>query len=173
MKKTEAEVIIGIAKYLINGKMIEEPVQISLDGMHKKSYPKWEEEIKEEIKEEKIIEKTNSGFGDVVATFNKKFSDEIGKSKLFIECKKGSYSISKTSEEYKLMREAIGQIATVENYDSNTLYAIAVPKSDRTVKLAEEWIKREGIKKLGLKILLIDDNDNVFGLDDNFEKPNR
>lgn len=169
MKKTEAEVIIGIAKYLINQKMIEGSVQISLDGMHKKSYPQWNEKIKVE----EILEKTNSGFGDVVATFNKQFSNKIGKSKLFIECKKGSYSNSKTSQEYKLMREAIGQIATVDNYDSNTLYAIAVPKSDRTVKLAEDWIKREGIKKLGLKILLIDDNDNVFGLDDNYRKPNR
>jgi hypothetical protein len=163
MKKTEAEVIIGIAKYLINQKMIEGSVQISLDGMHKKAYPKWEEQIKDVP----ITENTNSGFGDVVVDFNKQFANKIGKSRLFIECKKGSYSNSKTSQEYKLMREAIGQIATVENYDSKTLYAIAVPKSPRTVKLAEEWLKREGIKKLELKILLIDDNDNVFGLDNN------
>lgn len=163
MKKTEAEVIIGIAKYLIRKKMIEGSVLISLDGMHKKVYPQW----CERIKDENIIENTNSGFGDVVATFNEQFSVKIGKNKLHIECKKGSYLKSKTSEEYKLMREAIGQIATVENYDSNTLYAIAIPKSDKTVKLAEDWIKRDGIKKLGIKILLIDDKDNVFGLESN------
>ena len=108
MKKTEAEVIIGIAKYLINQKMIEGSVQISLDGMHKKAYPKWEEQIKDVP----ITENTNSGFGDVVVDFNKQFANKIGKSRLFIECKKGSYSNSKTSQEYKLMREAIGQIAT-------------------------------------------------------------
>lgn len=163
MKKTEAEVIIGIAKYLIRKKMIEGSVLISLDGMHKKVYPQW----CKRIKDENIIENTNSGFGDVVATFNEQFSVKIGKNKLHIECKKGSYLKSKTSEEYKLMREAIGQIATVENYDSNTLYAIAIPKSDKTVKLAEDWIKRDGIKKLGIKILLIDDKDNVFGLESN------
>lgn len=163
MKKTEAEVIIGLAKYLINQKMIEGNVQISLDGMHKKFFPGWANQIKGE----NIIEKSSSGFGDVVATFNEQFSEKFGKSNLFIECKKGSHSNSKTSLEYKLMREAIGQIATIENYDPKTLYAIAVPKSNRTIKLAEEWIKREGIKKLGLKILLIDDKDNVFGLDNN------
>jgi hypothetical protein len=163
MKKTEAEVIIGLAKYLINQKMIEGNVQISLDGMHKKIYPDWANQIQDK----NIIEKSSSGFGDVVATFNKQFSEKFGKSNLFIECKKGSYSNSKTSLEYKLMREAIGQIATVEKYDPQTLYAIALPKSDRTIKLAEDWIKREGIKKLGLKILLIDDKDNVFGLENN------
>lgn len=160
MKKTEAEVIIGIAKFLIVKKMIEGNVQISLDGMHKKSYPNWANQIKNI----NIIEINSSGFGDVVATFNKQFASIIGKKKLFIECKKGSYSNSKTSQEYKLMREAIGQITTVENYDPDTLYAIAVPKSKRTVKLTENWSMREGIKKLGIKILLIDDKDNVYGL---------
>lgn len=127
---------------MINQKIIEGSVQISLDGMHKKAYPKWEEQIKGV----QITENTNSGFGDVIANFNKPFANKIGKSGLLIKCKKSSYSNSKTSQEYKLMSEAIGQIATVENYDSKTLYAIAVPKSLRTVKLTEEWLKREGIK---------------------------
>lgn len=159
MKKTEAEVIIGIAQYLIKEKMIEGSVQISLDGMHKKVYPKW----KEKINGANIKENKNPGYGDVVASFNKTFANKIGKKELFIECKKGSYSNSETSEEYKLMREAIGQIATIQNYDPDTLYAIAVPKSKRTSKLAEEWMKSEGIRKLGIKILLIDENDNVSG----------
>jgi hypothetical protein len=161
MKKTEAEVIIGIAQYLIKEKMIDGCVQISLDGMHKKVYPEW----KEKINGANILENTNSGYGDVFATFSDTFADLIGKNKLFIECKKGSYSISKNSQEYKLMREAIGQIATIQNYDSDTLYAIAVPKSKRTVKLADEWLRSEGVKKLGIKILLIDENDNVSGFE--------
>lgn len=163
-KKTEAEVTIGIAKFLISKNLIEGDVTISLDGMHKKVYPNWENEIIDY----NIKEKNDSGFGDVVATFNKEFSEKIGFRHLYVECKKGVYLRSKSSEEYKLMREAIGQIATVKNYEANTLYAIAVPKSEKTVKLAEEWIITEGIKKLGLKILLIDKENKVFGFDNNY-----
>lgn len=163
-KMTEAEVVLGLAKYLLNQNIVMGKIQFSLDGMHKKVFPDWEKHIREAPLLGRVEENTNSGSGDLVAELNNEVIRNPERNKLFVECKKGTFIRTTNSAEYKLMREAIGQIATIEKLCPDTLYAIAVPKSDKTVSLAKQWIKSEGIQRLGLRILLIDQEGQVWGL---------
>ena len=70
---------------------------------------------------------------------------------------------SKSSQEYPLIREAIGQLMTVEEVDANDTLCVAVPESPKFRQLAEKWRNVPLMKRYGIKILLVD-RDNIRGL---------
>jgi hypothetical protein len=80
------------------------------------------------------------------------------------EAKKGPLTTSKNSEEYTLIREALGQLLTLESASDKDLLAVAVPCSPRFTKLAERWREAPLIKKLGIHILVVGRDDKVDGL---------
>jgi len=98
------------------------------------------------------------GFGDVVGA--------IADGKVLrAESKKGPLNRSASSQEYPLMREAIGQLMTISETDeSMDVLAIAVPNSEKFRELARRWRVAPLIQRLAIRILLIDRDGSVTGL---------
>ena len=165
----EAEVSLRIAIYYIANNLTTEDVIVSLDGAHIKTketihfeifnfmtvqgfkkanndYTRWQGEYVNEKYGQKIIVIAKSGVGDIRITLND------GKC-LFIESKKGVNK--KGNPEYPLLREAIGQLVTNENYSENIISAVAVPYCEKTLSLAEKWSKLTPVKMLGIQFILV------------------
>lgn len=83
---------------------------------------------------------------------------------LIVEAKKGSLSPSKSSDEYKLMREALGQLLTLGEVPASAVLAIAVPRGERFVKLAERWRCAPLIARAGIQIVTVGVDGIVDGL---------
>lgn len=106
-----------------------------------------------------IVVHSSAGEGDLVAELSNGF-------KLRVESKKGSLIRSKSSKEYPLIREAIGQLMTIESADPNDVLAVAVPYSDKFSALATRWRQAPLMVNAGIHIVTIDRNDVIRGLDD-------
>src|SRR5688500_10199571 len=75
---------------------------------------------------------SSPGQGDVVAT--------LRNGRVFrAEAKKGPLVPSKSSQEYPLLREALGQLLTIANVGADDLLAVAVPHSSKFAQLALKW----------------------------------
>ena len=98
------------------------------------------------------------GRGDVVATL------ASGKT-LRAECKKGPLASSKSSKEYPLIREALGQLLTVETVDPDDLLVVAVPHSPKFEALAATWRKAPLVARLGIRIATVHRSGEVLGLE--------
>jgi hypothetical protein len=98
------------------------------------------------------------GKGDVVARLS------MGRT-LRVECKKGPLSRSRSSQEYPLIREALGQLLTVEEVTDKDVLAVAVPHTDRFADLAARWRKAPLIMRLGIRILTVDRQGKVHGFE--------
>ncbi len=100
---------------------------------------------------------SNPGCGDVVTT--------IGNQTIRSECKGGPLIHRKGSREYPIIREALGQLLTIEQITESDIYVVAVPKSPRFQSLIKEWRTRPLIKKTQIRFALVDRNGTVDGLD--------
>jgi hypothetical protein len=96
------------------------------------------------------------GKGDLVARLNS------GRT-VRIECKKGPLSRSRSSQEYPLIREALGQLLTVKEVTDKDLLAVAVPHSEKFVELAARWREAPLIMRFGIRILTVDRHGKVHG----------
>ncbi len=102
---------------------------------------------------------SNPGRGDVVARLRSGHT-------LRVECKKGPMTRSRSSQEYPLIREALGQLLTVPEIGENDILAVAIPHTTKFEELAVRWRNAPLIKRFGIRILTVDRNGNVFGLTD-------
>jgi pyrimidine deaminase RibD-like protein len=93
------------------------------------------------------------GEGDVVAEL-------INSKKLRVECKKGTIEQSKSSSEYSLLREAIGQLITTKEVNANDVFAACVPASKKNHNLSKTWKASPLIIKAGIHLLTIDRDGN-------------
>lgn len=171
----EAEVSLRIAIYYIANNLTSEDVIVSLDGAHIKTkdtvhfeifdfmtaqgfkkvnedYSRWQGEYINERYSQKIIVIAKSGVGDIRITLND------GKI-LFIESKKGVNK--KGNPEYPLLREAIGQLVTNENYSENMISAVAVPCCEKNLSLAEKWSKLPLMKMLKIQFILVKEDGTI------------
>lgn len=98
------------------------------------------------------------GQGDVVATLCSSYT-------LRVESKKGPLLKSKSSLEYPLIREALGQLLTVEEVGDKDILAVAVPYSDKFAALARRWREAPLIQRFGIRILTVDRQNKVDGFD--------
>lgn len=101
---------------------------------------------------------SSSGEGDLVAQLK---NGAI----LRVESKKGPLIKNKSSKEYPLIREAIGQLLTIETVNKKDVLAVAVPHSDKFNSLATQWRERPLIKSTGINIVTIDRDNKIRGLD--------
>lgn len=99
---------------------------------------------------------SQSGIGDVVA--------EIDNRQIRAESKKGPLIKKSGNPEYRLIREAIGQLMTVETVDERDILAVAVPLTKQFRSLAERWRARPLIARAGLHIVLVGRDGSVEGL---------
>jgi hypothetical protein len=100
---------------------------------------------------------SNPGRGDVVARLRSGHT-------LRVECKKGPLTRSPSSQEYPLIREALGQLLTIQEIGENDILAVAVPHTAKFEELAVRWRNAPLIKRFDIRILTVDRNGNVFGL---------
>lgn len=176
----EAEVTIRLVMFLIENSHTDEDVVCAIDGAQVKVgatiiFPiveflsskgwsvsnqgeKWQCSYIHREYSRKIVIHSSAGEGDLVSNLNEGTT-------LRVESKKGPLKTRPGSQEYPLIREAIGQLMTTEHVDDNDLLAVAVPESPKFLDLAIQWRSRPLMKSAGILILTISRNDQVTGLE--------
>lgn len=153
-RMSEAEVSIRLAMHLLDKCIAKSDVYIALDGAQIKTgttihFPiteflatngfrkktnedSWRGKYAYREHEHAIVIHSSPGNGDVVTTLS---NDR----RLIVESKKGELVKSKSSSEYRLIREALGQLVSIQEYDSGTILAVSVPDSEKSRELAKRW----------------------------------
>jgi hypothetical protein len=177
----EAEVSLRLAFWLVERDFAGEGIEVAIDGAQVRtgenvhfnlvdflraagwakecSSEEWQSTYKREGSAVALKVHANPGKGDVVARLRSGFT-------LRAECKKGPLSQSRRSEEYPLIREALGQLLTVEEVGDKDILAVAVPHTEKFAELALRWRKAPLVKRLGVRILTVARAGNVDGFDE-------
>lgn len=178
MRMSEPEVSLRLALHLIVTGKAKSEVTVSLDGAHVKmgdkvhfevvSFlaslgwrsdsigPRWQASYRSQEHRASIRIHSQSGQGDVVASL------EDG-TIFFAESKGGPLERSKSSDEYPILREAIGQLLTLESVVHNPALAVAVPYSAKFAVLANRWRTAPLILRTGIRILTVAPSGEVSG----------
>lgn len=178
-KMPEAEVSLRLAFYLIQRGLTASDVQVAIDGAQVKTSNTIHFAIAEFLQEYAWVKSatddvwqgtyahkacrpririhSNPGRGDVVA-------DLINGRTLRVECKKGLLVRSKSSQEYPLLREALGQLLTMDSVGERDLLAVAVPSSVKFEELARRWRQADLIRRFGICLLTVNRDGEVSGL---------
>ncbi len=178
---SEAEVSLRLAIHLVISGQADSDVAVALDGAQVKIGQKqhfdvpgflsslgwmrkptedatrWQGTYCNSSATQNIVVHSQSGRGDVTATL------ASGES-LVVEAKKGTIFRCKSSSEYRLLREALGQLLTLEAVPENSVLAVAVPHGERFVALAERWRQAPLVRRSGIRILTVSQTGDVFGL---------
>jgi hypothetical protein len=104
-----------------------------------------------------ILLHSRPGQGDVVATLRNGRTFRA-------ESKKGPLGRSNSSEELPRLREALGQLLTIEVVGPNDLLAVAVPCSPKFAELAARWRAAPLVQRVGIQILTVARDGHVDGL---------
>ncbi|MGH7220979.1 MAG: hypothetical protein ACREI1_11710 [Nitrospiraceae bacterium] len=181
IRMSEAEVSLRLALWLIKNELAEGTVDVAIDGAQIKTGETVHFKLGEflaacEWRREspgaawqglycscsggagRVRIHSNPGTGDVVAKLKSGHT-------LRVECKKGPLERSKSSAEYPLLREALGQLLTVERVNEGDILAVAVPHSPKFEELARRWREAPLIKKFGVRILTVGQDSGVDGLE--------
>lgn len=174
----EAEVSLRLAIHLITSGRAVEGVTVAIDGAQVKTGEtihfsvadflrthgwepatvgeRWQGCYRHASSMQTITIHSRSGRGDVVATF----ADGVP---FVAEAKKGPLKRSVSSQEYPLLREALGQLLTIEDVPANAVLAVAVPHSARFAELASRWRVAPLVKRVGIRILTVAPDGAVCG----------
>jgi hypothetical protein len=99
---------------------------------------------------------TQPGIGDVAATLR-------NGQKLVAEAKKGPLERSKSSQEYPLLREALGQLLTISEIPSNPVLLVLVPHTPKFAELAARWREAPLVMRAGIGICTVALDGSVSG----------
>lgn len=176
----EAEVTLRLAMYLIYASFAKDDVVCAIDGAQVKVgassiFPiveflnaegwigvkqdeKWQCKYNHKEYSQGIVIHSSSGKGDLVSNLKNGY-------KLRVESKKGPIVSKKGSREYPLIREAIGQLMTVEYAEDNDILAVAVPESTKFLELADQWRNRPLMKLAGINIITVNRKNQIKGLE--------
>ena len=179
-KMSEAEVSLRITFFLIEQRSTASDVKVAIDGAQIKTkltvhFPivdflnsngwskissenGWQGIYANQQWHPRIKIHSRPGESDVVATLHS------GQT-LRVESKKGPLLKSKSSQEYPLIREALGQLLTIEKVGDKDILAVAVPCSDKFKDLAKRWREAPIIQKFGIHILTVNRQNKVNGLE--------
>jgi hypothetical protein len=176
---SEAEVSLRVAFYLLDTGLAASDIDVAIDGAQVQTGETIHFSITEFIAHNacrpdavssswqgaycragarfRIRIHSNPGKGDVVALLSSGHT-------LRVESKKGPLGRSASSPEYSLLREAIGQLMTIEAVGATDILAVAVPKSAKFTELAARWRRAPLIARLGIRLLTVDRENRVEGL---------
>lgn len=176
----EAEVTLRLAMYLIKGSHTNEDVICAIDGAQVKVgsiiiFPiveflnsagwfgleqdkKWQSKFIHEDFSQSIIIHSSSGEGDLVSKLMSGYT-------LRVESKKGPLLAKSGSKEYPLIREAIGQLMTVEHANDDDILAVAVPESAKFLALAAQWRMRPLMQHANIHIITVNRQNRITGLE--------
>lgn len=175
----EAETSLRLAFYLLS-RGLTDKVEVAIDGAQVKTTSQVHFEIAQFLVESQcrciapafewrgryshdptkgyISIHSNPGQGDVVAT--------LWNGRVFrAEAKKGPLVSSKSSQEYPLLREALGQLLTIQSVGEHDLLAVAVPHSTKFSDLASRWREAPLVRRSGIQILTVTRDNQVHGLE--------
>lgn len=175
---TEPEVSLRLAIYYLKNHLTSRDVMVSIDGAHIKTGNTVHFDIEGFLKENLCVkmdgdfgrwqgvwhlegQKTNMILNAVPGNGDVQVVLPDGKT-LFVESKKGGRG--KSSQEYRLMREAIGQLMTSRFVSESTIPAVAVPYAKKSLELAERWSKLEQIQRAGIRFLLVQEDGNILAV---------
>ena len=180
-KMPEAEVTLRLAMAIIEGCHTVSDIFVAIDGAQIKTgtqvhFPivdfsnsfgwrssgqniRWQCSYQHTSYKSAIVVHSSSGEGDLVVEL------KSGR-KLRVESKKGPLIRSKSSQEFRLIREAIGQLITIEIVHPNDLLAVAVPYSEKFAELANRWRNRPLMKNAGIHIITVRRDNSITGLED-------
>ena len=178
LRMSEAEVSLRLAVHLIATGRVASDVNVALDGAQVKvgdvrhfdvpsflgtlgwkaetGSARWQTKYLHPNSPHRINVQSASGKGDVTAVL-------ADGRPLVVEAKKGTLRNCKTSSEYPLMREALGQLLTLEVVPQNAVLAVAVPHGERLVKLAQRWRSAPLVKASGIHFLTVAPSGEVEG----------
>jgi hypothetical protein len=175
---SEVEVSLRLAIYLISSEKAAEGVSVAIDGAQvnigetvhfdivqfmdslgwtcsQQIHP-WQGTYKHRGHKFPILIHSRAGIGDVTT--------KLRSGHIFIaESKKGTIVRARSSSEYKLLREAIGQILTIESVPNKPFLAIAVPAGERFMELAARWRNAPLVRRVGIHFLTVSPNSDVQG----------
>lgn len=174
---SEAEVSIRLALYLLRTGLTGTDIEVAIDGAQVQTAGQvhfalqeflaasgctnsdgtWQGLYRVDGSDAGIRIHSMPGRGDVVA---KLASGAI----LRVESKKGPLGRSRSSVEYPLLREAIGQLMTIEQVHASDVLAVAVPHSPKFSELAARWRKAPLMERLGIHLLTVSRIGEVHGL---------
>ena len=178
-KMSEAEVSLRLAFYLLRQDLVSSDVSVAIDGAQIKTLNEYHFHISEFLQQNNCLRREPGagwsgtysfgcsrhlvihsipGKGDVVAQMKSGH-------KLRVESKKGPLQRSRSSAEYPLLREALGQLLTIDSVDEHDILAVAVPKSEKFESLAMRWREAPLIRKAGIRILTVARDGSVNGLE--------
>lgn len=103
-----------------------------------------------------LIIHARSGMGDVVA--------RVGSERIRAECKGGPLVKKSGSREYPKLREALGQLLTVERVEGDDVMVAAIPCAEKFRRLALEWQPRPLVAQSAFRIVLVGRDGTVAGL---------
>lgn len=90
-----------------------------------------------------------------------KFEMKNGKT-LIVECKKGTLTKSKSSQENSLLKGVIGQLVISENFNNdNFIYSACIPETEKYRELIEKYGTSSGLIKLNINLETIN-RDNII-----------
>jgi hypothetical protein len=118
--------------------------------------PRWQCKYRNPSAAQSIVVHSQSGCGDVTATL------ATGEP-LVVEAKKGTIGKCRSSSEYPLLREALGQLLTLEAPPENAVLAVAVPHGERFITLSARWREAPLVKRSGIRLLTVAQNGEVAG----------
>lgn len=175
----EAEVSLRLALWLIQHELVEGTVEVAIDGAQIQTGEVIHFELAQFLashdwrKEspgnawQATYRPTSGGAGRLRIHSNPGKGDVLARLKsghtLRVECKKGPLERSESSAEYPLLREALGQLLTVEQVNDGDILAVAVPHSSKFEELAKRWREAPLVKKFGIRILTVHQDGRVNG----------
>lgn len=174
----EAEVSLRLASYLLDRPESEGRAEVGIDGAMvrvgaKEIFPieaflvqeGWEQ-LSQAGKNTwqgtyekngcRLMIHAKSGVGDVVAA--------VGSERIRAECKGGPLENDASSSEYKRLREALGQLLTVERVEASDVMVAAVPRTATFQRLARTWRTRPLVIASSIRMVLVGRNGTVEGL---------
>jgi hypothetical protein len=179
-KMAEAEVSLRIAIFLIEQKLTTSNIQVAIDGAQIKTLQTihfpiidflnsygwtkdsnesgWQGVYTNQHWQLQIQIHSLPGLGDLTTTLQSGHT-------LRVESKKGPLVNSKSSQEYPLIREALGQLLTIEKVGDKDILAVAIPHSAKFEALAKRWREAPLIKKYGIRILTVNRENKVNGFE--------
>lgn len=177
-RMAEAEVSLRLAAHLALTGRAAHPISVAIDGAQVKvgetshfdvraflstlgwsSFEpshRWQGTYANSQGNQTIAVHSRPGLGDVCTVL------ENGRP-FVAEAKKGSLTKSRSSAEYPLIREALGQLLTMKEVPDGAVLAVAVPAGERFIKLAELWRQAPLVKRAGILILTVAQSGEVSG----------
>jgi len=176
----EAEVSLRVAFYLLRSRLTDLPVRVAIDGAQVQTAgtlhfdidgflsdfgcapvgatATWRATYSHRATAGSVVIHATPGKGDVVAQLRD------GRT-LRVESKKGPLQRDKASREYPLVREALGQLLTIDEVAESDVLAVAVPHSAKFVELAARWRQAPLVRRARIQIITVDRHDQVHGLE--------